>query len=81
VESTKENNPQSLAVVVTKDGENMYNVTMKVNQEQAKYMMEVGLRTLISLGAITCPEFAKIPSDQEKDELAEVGETYKKTLN
>ena len=68
-------------IVDVQDGEKVYTLKLAANEEQAKYLMEVGFRTLLSVGAIEVPDVAKVPTKSDIDSMSQVGDAYKKTLN
>jgi hypothetical protein len=52
-----------------------------LNETQIKYLCEIGIRTLISMGVYNLPDQVHVPSEEEKDELAKIGQDFKKSLN
>lgn len=59
----------------------VYTLKATLTDEQVKYLVELGYRYLLTIGAIAIPDKAKIPDEQELEQLAEVGDNFKRTLN
>jgi len=58
---------------------------LEFNEEQLQYMLEVAVRTLLGVGALSLPEIAHIPTEEEVKEYEQAHDNYdewkKKNLN
>lgn len=59
----------------------VYILKSNLSEEQVKYLVELGYRYLLTIGAIALPEKTKIPDEAELEQLATVGDDFKRTLN
>ena len=67
---------------IVKTGDGLYELTIAMNQEQLQYFVEVGFRTLLTMGAISLPPVTHIPSTEEAETLHKSAtEDWKSKLN
>lgn len=58
-----------------------YVLKATLTEEQVRYLVELGYRYLLTIGAIAIPEKTPLPDEKELDALATVGDDFKRTLN
>lgn len=52
-----------------------------LNEEQIRYLVELGMSYLITIGVVALPDKVRVPTKEEQEKLAEIGEDYKRHLN
>ena len=84
IDNTKhlEDEPVLTFDTVLQTSKGQYSMTLAMNQAQLQYLVEVGFRTLIGMGALTLPPVTHIPEKDEADALHQsVMDDWKSKLN